>query len=377
MDKVRIGFVGAGWMGAVQLQRLAARQDVEVLYLLEPNAQRAREALDKAGLTATALAQSYDQLLADPRVDAVWLVSPNGFHAPQAIAAMQAGRHVFCEKPAATRLPDFLREIELEEASPSLITFVDYILYFDSMEQRLRRMVADGLLGQISQIQINYRHPVNIAGDKTWKLKQEIMGDAIVMGINHALSAMLWIMEANGARPVGVTASSHNAHVRGFEADPVWNIFIRFDTGACGVCLGNIDYNNGYDAYHNISGTHGAFIFDSGQERPAKVRYWSAEATAGKWLWPLDVPRCQAQGQEPWPPDTTTPDSGNVVAHQTAACVGHFIDCVKSGTRSPLSFANSRLIGELGWAARVSAALGGREVRLPLDYTQAMSMVEG
>ncbi len=373
MNTVRIGFVGAGWMGAVQLQRLAARPDVEVLYLLEPNPERAREALDKAGLTTTALAKSYEQLLADPRVDAVWLVSPNGFHAPQAIAAMQAGKHVFCEKPAATRLPDLLREIELEQANPSLITFVDYILYFDLMEQRLRKMVADGLFGQITQIQINYRHPVNIAGDKTWKLQQSVMGDAIAMGINHALSAMIWLMQANGARPVGVTARSQNLHIRGFEADPVWNILIRFDNGACGVCLGNIDYNNGYDAYHNLSGTRGAFIFDSGQDRPAKVRYWSADATAGKWLWPLDAPRCQAQGQDPWLVDTTTPDSGNVVEHQTSACVAHFINCVKSKTKSPLSFANSRLIGDVAWAARLSAATGGGEVTLPLDYAAAAS----
>ncbi len=375
MEQVRVGFVGAGWMGAVQLQRLAARQDVEVLYLFEPNEQRAREALDKAGLAGTVPAESYERILADRRVDAVWLVSPNGYHAPQAIAAMRAGKHVFCEKPAATRLEDFVREIELERANPSLITFVDYILYFDSMEQRLRRMAGEGMFGVITQIQVNYRHPVNIAGDKTWKLRQEVMGDAIAMGINHALSAMVWIMEANGAHPAGVTAVSHNAHVRGFEADPVWNILIRFDNGACGVCLGNIDYNNGYDAYHHISGTRGAFVFDSGQDRPAKVRYWSADATGGRWLWPLDEARCRAQGQEPWPSDTTTPDSGNVVEHQTAACVGHFIDCVKTGAKSPLSFVNSRVIGEIGWAARLSAARGGGEIRLPLDYGRAAAVL--
>jgi antitoxin component of RelBE/YafQ-DinJ toxin-antitoxin module len=49
---------------------------------------------------------------------------------------------------------------------------------------------------------VNYRHPINIAEDKVWKLSREIMGDAIGMGIIHALSVMLNIMAAQGAMPV-------------------------------------------------------------------------------------------------------------------------------------------------------------------------------
>jgi predicted dehydrogenase len=355
----------------VQLLRLGQRQDVEVLYLLEPNRERAQAALAAAELAGTEIIADYSQMLSDPRVQAVWLVSPNAFHGPQSIAAMQAGKHVFCEKPAATIFADSTRQIELDRANPQLTTFVDYILYFDLMEQRLRKMVADGLFGQIVQLQVNYRHPVNISGDRTWKLRKDVMGDAIAMGINHALSAMLWIMQANGAKPVGVIATSLNANVRGFEADPTWNILVRFDTGACGLCLGNIDNGNGYDACHNLFGTQGAFVFDSGQDRPHKVRFWSRQATAGKWVWPLDAQRCAAEGTQPWPADTTTPDSGDVVEHQTAACVGHFIEHVAAGRKSPLGFAASRVIGEIGWAARLSAQFGGQEVAVPLDYARA------
>ena len=179
------------------------------------------------------------------------------------------------------------------------------------------------------------------------------------------------------AKPVGVFATSTPARVRGFEADPIWNILIRFDNGATGFCFGNIDYSNGYDAYHNLFGTEGGFVFDSQVERTRKVRLWSAKETGRKWIWPLDRNRCESEGvgHLAWPDDTITPDSGDVIHHQTAACVGHFIDCIREDRTSPLSFVRSAPVAELGWAAQISAARG-IEVSLPLDYKMASRFFE-
>lgn len=372
MKKIKVGFVGAGWMGSCQMQRIKDRKDTEIVALYEKNAERGREVLRNLGLDENILVDDYSKIVNNSDIDAVWLVSPNSFHAPQAIAAMEKGKHVFCEKPAATKFADFCKEIELEKANPSLITFVDYILYFDSMEQHLRQMVADGTFGKITQIQVNYRHPINIAGDKVWKLDKNIMGDAIGMGINHAISVMIYAMHSQ-AKPVSVYATSLKAQVRDFEADPIYNIMIKFDNGATGFCFGNIDNANGYDAYHNFFGTEGCFVFDSQTDRTHKVRYWSKTKTEGKWIWPLDPQKCKSENAEHllWPQDTTTPDSGNVVEHQTGECVNHFIECIKNKTKSPLSFTNSQVIAEIGWAAQMSAELN-EEINLPLDWKEAI-----
>ena len=372
MHKIRVGFVGAGWMGSVQMQRICERDDAQVVALFEKNADRGKETLTKLGLSDSLLVDDYAEIVNNPDIDAVWVVSPNSFHGPQSIAAMQAGKHVFCEKPCATTFSDFCTQIELEKTNPKLKTFVDYILYFDSFEQRLRNMVANGEFGTITQIQVNYRHAVNIAGDKVWKLDKSIMGDAIGMGINHAISVMIYAM-ASQAKPIGVYATSHNPNVRGFEADPLYNIMVKFDNGATGFCFGNIDSGNGYDAYHNIFGTDGGLVFESQIDRPYKVRYWSNKATDGQWIRPLDTAHA---GKLAWPEDTTTPDSGDVVKHQTGECVGHFIECIKNDTKSPLSFVNSQLISEIGWAAQMSAVLN-REITLPLDWKQAADYFRG
>lgn len=377
MKKIGVGFVGAGWMGSVQLRRITERDDTEVLALLEPNADRGKQLLEELDLSTDLLVDDFGKIVDNKDIDAVWLVSPNSFHGPQAIAAMEANKHVFCEKPAATNFNDFVKEIELENANPKLITYVDYILYFDSMEQRLRKMVSDNEFGEITQIQVNYRHPVNIAGDKVWKLKQSVMGDAIGMGINHAISVMIYAM-ASQAKPAAVYATKLESKIRGFETEPIYNILIKFNNGATGFCFGNIDNSNGYDAYHNLFGTEGGFIFESQIDRPYKVRYWSTKTTESKWVWPLNAERSREQGQESliWPEDTTTPDSGDVVEHQTSECIGHFIDCLKTNTKSPLSFVNSQTIAEIGWAAQISAG-SGKEIALPLDWNQAKNYFEG
>jgi hypothetical protein len=197
------------------------------------------------------------------------------------------------------------------------------------------------------------------------------MGDAIGMGIIHGVSAIISAMSAQ-AKPVAVYATSTPAKVRGFEADPIWNIMIQFDNGSTGFCFGNIDNANGYDAYHNLFGTAGGFTFDSQIDRPWKVKYWSQNTAEGQWVWPLNAEKCKADGNEAllWPDDTTTPDSGNVVEHQTGACVDHFIESIKTDKQSPLSFVNSATIAEIGWAAQISAAQN-RPVALPLDYDAA------
>ena len=71
-----------------------------------------------------------------------------------------------------------------------------------------------------------------------------------------------------------------------------------------------------------------------------------------------------------WPAETTTPDSGDVMSHQTGKCLEHFLNCITSGKQSFLSFANSAAVAELGWAAQISAARN-LPVTLPLDWQDA------
>lgn len=372
MSKLGVGLIGAGWMGATLLKRIVERDDTRVVAIFQRNRERAEDVLRSLSLPTEIYTDCFEQFLATEGLDAVVICSTNEAHGSQSIAALEAGKHVFCEKPCATSFVEFVRQLELERENPSLITMVDYLMNFDTLEAEIQRMAKQGNFGQITQIQINYRHPINISGDKIWKLAGDRMGDAIGMGIIHSLSAMMNIMAAQGAKPIRVYASSSNVHKRSFEIPAVWNLHIEFDNGATGLCFGNVDQANGYDAYHNIHGTEGGLIFDSYLDREQKIRFWSNSVTDGEWVYPLDPERCKKDGKEKylWPEETTTPDSGDVMNHQTHKCIAHFVESIQTGSPSFLSFVNSAPVAEVGWAAQMAAALK-KPIALPLDYEEA------
>ena len=152
----RIGFVGAGWMGTTLMRRLNEHPEAEVVALHQRSRDKALVSLGQVGLADSLFCPDYEAMLANPDVDAVFLCSPNSAHGPQAIAALEAGKHVFCEKPCATTFADFERQVELAKTNPNLITYVNYLMNFDTMEQRLLKMVKQGDFGTITQIQVNF-----------------------------------------------------------------------------------------------------------------------------------------------------------------------------------------------------------------------------
>ncbi len=367
MKKIKICFIGTGWMGSAQLKQLSKMKDsVEISVVVNNDIEQAREVLQEIDLKSTPVTDSLEIAIKDHPVDIVWIVSPNSFHGAQSIYAMKHNKHVFCEKPASTTFKEFEEQILLDYSNPDIQTLVDYILYFNPMERELIKMVKNDAFGTIHQIQVNYRHPVNISEGKEWKLKKEFIGDALGMGINHAISVILFIMGIQ-TDPVSVYASSSNNNMRGFETDPVWNIMIRFKNGAVGTCLGNIDIEKGYDLYHNIAGTNGGFIFDSRLQFENKIRLWSDSLGIEDWVYPLkNNKHSNSELLGSLNHELLLPDSGNVLDHQIFAALNHFIDSVRTGTNSPLSFVNSSIIGEIGWAAQLSA-LTHKEIQLPLS----------
>src|SRR5438270_12509046 len=112
MDRIGIGMVGAGWMGQGLLRSLAERNDIEIRAIVGRDPDHALPLLRELDIPQTAFQTEFEPLLSDPSIHSIWLTNPNSFHGPQALAAMNAGKHVFCEKPAATTYADFCAQID-------------------------------------------------------------------------------------------------------------------------------------------------------------------------------------------------------------------------------------------------------------------------
>jgi myo-inositol 2-dehydrogenase/D-chiro-inositol 1-dehydrogenase len=109
---LRVGFAGAGFIAGVHADVLAGLPDVRIAAVHDPDPARAHEFAAKCGADAFA---SFEQLL--DAADAVYVCSPNAYHAEQALSALAAGKHVFSEKPMGTSLDDARRVLEAARAA--------------------------------------------------------------------------------------------------------------------------------------------------------------------------------------------------------------------------------------------------------------------
>src|SRR6202165_3856979 len=98
ITEIGAAVVGTGFIGVVHVEALR-RLGVQVYGVVGSSHARAAERAASLGLPPAY--ESFEAMLADPRVDVVHITSPNHLHSPQAVAALAAGKHVICEKPLA------------------------------------------------------------------------------------------------------------------------------------------------------------------------------------------------------------------------------------------------------------------------------------
>ena len=107
-NRIVVGVIGTGGMGSAHLRNLTKRDDVEIAYVCDVDQQR----LNRAAETAHAVNQDVKpvrdlrHLLDDPRLDAVVIATPDHWHAPAAILALDAGKHVYVEKPCCHNIQE-------------------------------------------------------------------------------------------------------------------------------------------------------------------------------------------------------------------------------------------------------------------------------
>ena len=145
-ERVQIGIAGLGRLGRYHAENLAWRTPlvelVRVMDVLESTARSAGERLEVPWST------SFDELLADPRVEAVVIATPTPFHAAMVEQAAAAGKHVFCEKPIAFELAPTLRAIEAARAAGVKLQ-IGFHRRFDPDWAAVKRRIAAGELGDV------------------------------------------------------------------------------------------------------------------------------------------------------------------------------------------------------------------------------------
>ena len=145
--RLRVGIAGLGRLGRRHAENLARRiPRAELAAACSPVAEELAWAKDALGVQR--LHRGYEELLADREIDAVFIVTPTSFHADHIVAALNAGKHVFCEKPLSLELADCQR-VEAEAAKhPKLKVMIGYGRRFDPSNRDAWDKLQAGLIGK-------------------------------------------------------------------------------------------------------------------------------------------------------------------------------------------------------------------------------------
>jgi predicted dehydrogenase len=170
VNRIRWGLVGAGDIAVKRVApALATAENSELVAVSRRQAERAEEFARSFG--AQRWYATWEELVRDDGIDAVYVATPVHLHAPIAVAAAEAGKHVLCEKPMALDLAECDRMIAAADASGVRLG-IAYYRHFYPVIARIRELLASGAIGAPVVAQINaFEHfdPAPAAAASSWQ----------------------------------------------------------------------------------------------------------------------------------------------------------------------------------------------------------------
>jgi predicted dehydrogenase len=314
--KLNIGLIGTGFMGKTHTFGFASASRVfELPYdlVMRTVADRSDDLAAAAGraLGFENATGDWRTIIADPAIDVVDITAPNVFHKEMALAAIAAGKHVYCEKPLAPLAADAIEMADAAEAA-GVRTQVGFNYLCNPILILAREMIQSGELGEIRSYRGVHAEDYMANAGNPWSFRLDPEGGGAFADIgSHALataeyllgpitSVMGDLVTAIKERPDG------QGGMRRVTVDDIGRAFTRFENGASGsieaswVAMGR-EMQHDFEVY----GSKGSIAFT--QERLNELRYFNNDDPAARqgfrtiWAGPEHTPYgrfCVAGGHQ-------------------------------------------------------------------------------
>jgi predicted dehydrogenase len=271
MSKVRWGILSTAHIGInTVIPAMQQGKYCEVTAIASRDLAKGRTQAKRLGIPT--VYGSYEDLLADPEIDAIYNPLPNHLHVPWSIKALEAGKHVLCEKPIAPTAAEGLKLLEATKRHPNLKVMEAFMYRFHPQWQQARQMVLDGKIGELRTIQAFFSYfnddPHNIRNIA------EVGGGGMLDIGCYTVSLARFIFGSEPQRVFGIV-----------EYDPQ----LKTDRIASGI----LDFGRGTSTFTcstqltsyqrvNIFGTEGRIEieipFNAPTDRPCKIWYQHGDA---------------------------------------------------------------------------------------------------
>jgi predicted dehydrogenase len=292
--KIGVGLIGSGFMGKAHALGFstAARVfdlpfEVDLAVLADANAALAERAGEALGFRRST--GNWRDLLGDPELDIIDITTPNRMHREMALAAIAAGKHVYCEKPLAPTGAE-AKEMADAAATANLATQVGFNYLKNPMVALAKDIVASGEIGEIRTFRGIHAEDYMADAQAPWTWRMDPgggggaladIGSHILAAARHLVGPVSSLMAEVDTRIPERPVRTGAAQSRAVEVDDVARLFLKFENGASGSLEANW-IATGRKMQHDfeIYGSKGAIVFT--QERLNELRIYYAEDRVGR-----------------------------------------------------------------------------------------------
>lgn len=286
-SSIGVGLIGTGYMGKCHALAWNSVKPVfgggakpRLVHLAEVNTEIARAKADEFGFAKAT--GDWRELIADPEVEVVSVTTPNAFHAEMAIAALEAGKHVWCEKPMAVTLADVERMAATAKAS-GRVAVLGYNYIQNPLIRHIGALLEQGAIGDVSHVRLEMDEDFMADPEALFYWKSEASsgyGALDDFGV-HPLSLLQVLFGsvtrvfAHLAKPYS-TRPTKEGTARAVETFDIASILFEMGGGISGVmALNRSAWGRKGRIALQIFGSKGSIVYD--QERMNELQLYTTD----------------------------------------------------------------------------------------------------
>lgn len=225
MKDIRWGLIGAGWIATKAIAPAIHAGENAILQSVA-----SRDPLRAQALNSVTIAATYEALINDPHIDAVYISLPNHLHCHWAIASLRAGKHVLCEKPFAMNATEVELMSQAARENDRLLVEAASFRWHPRMA-RLVEYVKSGTIGEVISIDSSFTFPAEIAGN--YRSKKEMGGGALFDVGVYPLHAAFALIGDNAKATV--KSNDKNLGPTGVDLTSKWQMLFNESTALNGL----------------------------------------------------------------------------------------------------------------------------------------------
>lgn len=338
---LNVGIVGLGWVAGAHIDALRNVRGMKVTGVCSRR-QHDPAALSQRYKSPLKVWSDYRQMLADPAIDVIDICTPHPFHAEQAVAAAEAGKHLIIEKPIALNMGDAIRVRDAVRRA-GVAVCVCFECRYSAHFTMIRSVIDQGLLGRIHYAEVDYYHGIGPwYGQFDWNVKKDFGGSSLLTAGCHALDALLFFVPGEVESVSSMATRSSNPAFAPYEYDTTSVTTLRFaaagnDRPAVAKVTSCIDCLQPYYFHVHLVGEYGSLLDN---------KFYST--------------RLAGMSKARWSTlETALIDSGDVSDHPYQPQFQAFADAVRNEKQMPLTdFDTAMKTHRVVFAADQSAATG-------------------